>query len=95
MVRGCGVGVGVEEGVAVCVDVGAGVREGVLVSVEVPGGVAVGSGGRISTMLPQDVVRRRKTARVTQCCSVLPTFMTVTSAVQYGVFVKLDTQNVG
>jgi hypothetical protein len=79
MVRGCGVGDGVTEGVAVCVDVVVGVREGVAVNVAVAGFVAVGLGVRTLAGLLQAVVRRRKKVRVTQRSDILSTFMTVTS----------------
>jgi hypothetical protein len=95
MVRECGVGVGVEEGVAVFVDVGDGVWEGVDVSVAVAGCVGPDSGVRISEMLLQAVIRRRKIVRVIQRCSILPIFMMVTSPTRYSGYVELDFQNLG
>ena len=95
MVRGCGVGVGVEEGVAVYVDVDVGVREGVIVRVAEAGGVAVISAISISAMLLQAVTMRRKIPKVIQRCSILPRFMVFTSPTRYDGYVEMDLQNAG
>jgi hypothetical protein len=75
MVRGWGVGVGVEEGVGVKVFVGVGVGEEVGVKVAVGTSVAVGSKGRISGWFAQAAVRRVKIAIVIQRCGFLQPFI--------------------
>ena len=90
MVRGCGVGVGVEEGVAVFVDVGDGVWEGVDVSVAVAGCVGSDLGVRISAMLLQATARRMNIVRAIQRCNILPTFMKATFPTCYSGYVEMD-----